>query len=167
MLDTALPPILGERPRILILGSMPGQDSLKTQRYYAHPQNSFWWIMSEVYKFEPSLDYSKRCAALIKAGVAVWDVLHQCRRQGSLDSAIERETEVANDFTAFFEAQLSIKSVLFNGATSLKLFKRHCAAELENQSIKIFQVPSTSPAYAAMSRQRKLEIWRQSLQESL
>ena len=93
-------------------------------------------------------------------------VLHQCRRQGSLDSAIERETEVANDFTAFFEAQLSIKSVLFNGAASSKLFKRHCAAELENRSIEIFPVPSTSPAYAAMPRQRKLEIWRQSLQES-
>ena len=163
MIDTALPPILGEQPRTLVLGSMPGLQSLKKQQYYAHPRNCFWWIMSEVFSFQVSLDYPSRCLELIKAGVAVWDVLHQCRRKGSLDSAIERESEVANDFAWFFENHSSVRSILFNGRTAEKLFQRHCSEYSESNNIRLFSCPSTSPAFAAMSHQQKFEYWQCSL----
>ena len=167
MIDTALPPILGEQPTTLVLGSMPGQDSLKSQRYYAHKQNSFWWIMSEVLNFEISLGYQKRCSKLTKAGIAVWDVLHQCRRKGSLDSAIERKTEIPNDFFEFLERYTSIQSILFNGLAAEKLFCRHYPDEMKIRDIKCFSCPSTSPAYAAMTRQKKLQRWQESLAESI
>ncbi len=166
MIDTALPPIVGEQPKVLILGSMPSQASLKHQEYYAHPQNSFWWIMSELYDFKITLSYSERCKVLNQQGVAVWDVLHQCRRAGSLDSAIERQSERANDFISWLKTYSSIRSIVFNGTAALKLFKRHYAASLESDSITLFACPSTSPAYAAMAKRRKLEIWKHSMEQA-
>lgn len=167
MLDTALPPILGEQPTTLVLGSMPGQESLKNQQYYAHSRNSFWWIMSKLLNFEINLDYQKRCAELIDAGIAVWDVLYQCQRKGSLDSAIERKTEVPNDFSIFFNSSSKIESILFNGLTAEKLFRRYNSKYLKAAEVKVFSCPSTSPAYAAMPTHRKLEFWKNSLEVSI
>ena len=87
---SGFPPIIGGEPRILILGSMPGIKSLEAVEYYAHPQNAFWWIMAQLFELDLRADYPQRCRALIRAGVAVWDVLHDCERPGSLDSSIVR-----------------------------------------------------------------------------
>jgi len=165
MVDTALPPIVGQRPAVLILGSMPSQSSLKYQQYYRHPRNSFWWIMSRIFDFEPTLDYSSRRLKLTQVRIAVWDVLYQCRRPGSLDSSIERESEIANDFPAWLNQYSTIQAILFNGGASYKLFQRHHPACLEGSKIKTRQCPSTSPAYAAMSRQQKLIVWQQAVKE--
>ena len=139
---------------------MPSQSSLKHQQYYKHPRNSFWWIMSRIFDFEPSLNYSSRRLKLTQARVAVWDVLYQCRRLGSLDSSIERESEIANDFPVWLNEHSTIRAILFNGKASHTLFKRHHPTCLEGRKIKISQCPSTSPAFAAMSRQRKLVVWQ-------
>ena len=91
-------PILGNLPHTLVLGSMPSQISLKKQQYYANPRNSFWWIAGKIWNFSDSLNYSHRVLKVKAAGVAVWDVLSDCDRIGSLDSNIIRDSERVNDF---------------------------------------------------------------------
>ena len=99
-----LPPIIDDGSRVLILGNMPSVMSLAAQRYYANPRNAFWRITGEIFGFDASAPYEARTAALRARGVAVWDVLRSCRRKGSLDSAIEPDSMVANDFALLFDA---------------------------------------------------------------
>ena len=87
--------------RILILGSMPGEASLRAQEYYAHPRNAFWPIMGQLFEFDPGLPYPERVRYLITARVAVWDVLATCHREGSLDAEIDDASSTVNDFAVF------------------------------------------------------------------
>ncbi len=161
----AFAPIIGNKPTVLVLGSMPGQASLYHQEYYAHTRNSFWWIMSELYEFDFNIGYEARCSALKAAGVSVWDVLHDCARPGSLDSAIVRDSERVNDFELFFRSHTSINRLIFNGAAAHTIFKRHHKGLLErlakqNSNFKWACCPSTSPAHASVSKYDKLAAWR-------
>ena len=88
--------------RVLVLGSMPGTISLRQGRYYAHPRNAFWPIAAEILGFDPALDYALRLERLTQAGVALWDVLQGCEREGSLDADIRNA--VPNDFAGFLRA---------------------------------------------------------------
>ena len=160
----AFPPIIGNNPRILVLGSMPGKKSLDELRYYAHPRNSFWWIMARCLQFSESLGYSERLAALESNGVALWDVLHDCDRQGSLDNNIVRQSEVCNDFSVFFDQHPTIRKILFNGATAETIFKRHWSSLMIDGEHRQWQrMPSTSPAHATLTREDKQSIWQQGL----
>ena len=85
----SFPPIAQRTARVLILGTMPGRVSLRERQYYAHPQNAFWRIVGGILGFDPALAYPERVAAVQSAGVAIWDVLKACAREGSLDSAID------------------------------------------------------------------------------
>ena len=98
-----LPPIIGDGAQSLILGNMPSVMSLGAQEYYANPRNAFWRITGEIFGFDASAPYDARTAALTAHGIAVWDVLRSCRRVGSLDSAVEPDSMVANDFGQLFE----------------------------------------------------------------
>src|SRR5215471_11745027 len=109
----SFPPIASPGSRVLILGSMPGVQSLKAEQYYANPQNGFWHIMGQLFGAGPTLPYEERMTRLQSAGVALWDVLHTCVRPGSGDSWIT--DEVANDFRAFFAEHPNITHVFFNG----------------------------------------------------
>lgn len=161
---SGFPPIIGGEPRILILGSMPGIKSLEAVEYYAHPQNAFWSIMAQLFELDLRADYPQRCRALIRAGVAVWDVLHDCERPGSLDSSIVRGTEQVNDFASLFQAWPSIDVVGFNGQAAEKLFARHCRfLSAQNPTLRFVTLPSTSPANARSSRDAKLAVWRSQL----
>ena len=151
-------PIVGNKPKVLILGSMPGQKSLQEHQYYAHPRNAFWWIMSQILSFSNELNYTQKVSKLESSGIAVWDVLFSCQRSGSLDSNIERASEVVNDIDGFLLANNTISLIAFNGGASKAIFKRHHGLLLgEYQSI---QLPSTSPAHASVSKQNKFEVWR-------
>ena len=145
--------------QILIVGSMPGIASLQQQQYYAHPRNAFWPVMQQIFNW-PDLDYEQRCKALLSEKIAVWDVLRSCRRRGSLDGNIETGSLLINDFSAFFHRHPGIKAVLFNGGKAAQLFKRHVSVPT---GIKLTPLPSTSPAYAAMSFEVKLEKWRSAI----
>lgn len=160
----AFPPILGANPKILVLGSMPGQRSLDEQQYYAHPRNAFWPIMAELYQFELTTSYAERKQQLVKNHTAVWDVLHNCERPGSLDQNIVKESEQANDFATFFLRHPSIEIVGFNGQAARKIFNRHCKS-LYNKHPKIrwVDLPSTSPAHASLSWLEKCKAWREQL----
>lgn len=155
----SFPPLVATGARILILGNMPGVASLQAQQYYAHPRNAFWPITGELYGFEPAARYDDRVVALTRAGVAVWDVLRCCRRVGSLDSAVEPDSMVANAFGAFFAAHPTITQVFFNGAAAEKNYLRLVGVDPQMRYVRL---PSTSPAHT-MSFADKLATWREEL----
>ena len=151
----SFPPIINDDAEILILGSMPGEESLRLNQYYAHRRNSFWPIMFTLFDQEFSEDYSDRVNLLLNHKIGLWDVLASCDREGSLDSKIKNEQ--INDFKALFSRYLNIKVVLFNGAKARQSFKRH--VKLSGQEDLVFyQMPSTSPAHAIPFEQ-KLDQW--------
>lgn len=169
-------PVLGRRPRILILGSMPGRISLHHRQYYAHPQNAFWTIMAELLGGDARWDYSERLAMLKQGGVALWDVFARCVRTGSLDSAITRDSEVANEIPALLRRNSSIRLVACNGGKAHQGFVRHIlpvlqvcseAQNAENRQQKqptLLRLPSSSPAHARLRPEQKLRLWREALQ---
>lgn len=150
-------PIADRRARVLILGSMPSEKSLAQNQYYAHERNAFWPIVGRLFDFDPASSYKARIRVLRARRIAVWDVLHSCVREGSLDTMIEEE--VANDFTAFFRAHPAIVHVFFNGSKAESSFRRHVGAHIGG-TLRFARLPSTSPAHAALSMARKLSAWR-------
>jgi hypoxanthine-DNA glycosylase len=154
-----LPPIIDDGARVLILGNMPSVMSLGTQEYYANPRNAFWRIMGEIFGFDADGPYGDRTAALTANGVAVWDVLRSCRRVGSLDSAVEPDSMVANDFDKLFERRPRITRVIFNGAAAEKNFNRLVRVAPD---LRFRRLPSTSPAQT-MRYVDKLAAWREAI----
>jgi len=151
--------------KVLVLGSMPGQASLHEAQYYAHPRNAFWWIMSELFTFDVKSAYQKKVEYITGRGVAVWDVLAQCARQGSLDSNIEPVSEVANSIAEFLSTYCSIGTIFFNGQKAAQSFNKHVIADLADiESYQFHTLPSTSPANASLSKQQKLQKWQLLLQ---
>jgi TDG/mug DNA glycosylase family protein len=156
----SLPPIARTDARILILGSMPGEASLRAGQYYAHPRNSFWRIMGVLFGAEPAKPYAERLAILQENGVAIWDVLRSCVRPGSLDTNISKE--VPNDFAAFFATHRSIVRIGLNGGKAGATFKEYAAQYLPAHAV-VVQLPSTSPAHASRSFEQKCAAWRSAL----
>ncbi len=153
-------PIEDKKAEVLILGSMPGRASLAAGQYYAHPQNLFWRIVSELLRFDATSTYWARVRALRRTGIALWDVLQSCTREGSLDAKIESDTQIANDFQTFFRTHKKVTQVFFNGAKAEACFKRHVLREIDGGSIRYTRLPSTSPANASISFEQKLGAWR-------
>lgn len=156
---TGLPPIVGARPRLLILGSMPGAASLVEARYYAHPRNAFWPVMAALVGFDPTCDYPARLAALGTAGIALWDVIGACRRRGSLDAAIDPRSIVVNPISGLLAAHRSIACVATNGSTASALYRRHVLPALGANAPAHIALPSTSPAHAGLSLASKTAAW--------
>lgn len=154
----AFPPILGKNPHTLILGTMPGIKSLEHGQYYAHPQNQFWRFMGDIYGASPHLPYEERLRILKNKGIAVWDVLQSCVRQGSMDSNIKDATP--NNFTEFFIEHSTIRKVVFDSAKAEELFLK---SQAPFPRIQFFRVPSPSPAHARLSYPDKLAFWKAAL----
>ena len=145
----------------VILGSMPGVESLLQQQYYAHPRNMFWDIMEQMFGIDKSLPYLKRLTELKHNRIALWDVVYQCRRKGSLDSNIEISSTEPNDFVSFFKAYSNIHTVFFNGKKAEDLFSRFVLRKqlLTDITLNYYTLPSTSPANASIPKKVKLERW--------
>jgi hypoxanthine-DNA glycosylase len=150
-----LPPVAAPDARLLVLGSFPGVASLREQRYYAHPRNQFWPIVGALLGWPDAvqLGYAERLAAARRAGLAIWDVTARCRRDGSLDSAI-REAE-PNDITGLVQRLPALRGIAHNGAASARAMRVTAALGLP-----VWRLPSTSPAHASWSLERKREAWR-------
>ncbi|MGD9598503.1 MAG: DNA-deoxyinosine glycosylase [Steroidobacteraceae bacterium] len=162
----AFAPILGARPRLLILGSLPGVASLRAGEYYAHPRNQFWPLMDALFGVSVELPYARRVAALRAAGVAVWDVLAEASRAGSADADIDVAGARAHDIRGLLLRHGTITVVAFNGGTARRLYTRLVLPMLpENRRRTLHHVvlPSTSPAHAALTGAAKLAHWRTSL----
>src|SRR3954464_7251471 len=108
-----LPPVADENSRVLVLGSLPGDESLRLQQYYANPSNQFWSLLAGVFGAPVGSSYEPRLAYLQARGIALWDVLQSADRRGSGDNAIRRER--ANDFVALFTEFPDLRRVAFNG----------------------------------------------------
>ncbi|OZF28134.1 DNA-deoxyinosine glycosylase [Rhodococcus sp. 14-2496-1d] len=154
-------PIVGPGATILILGSMPGVASLAAQQYYAHPRNAFWPIMGTLFGAGPELPYDERTERLRGHGVAVWDVLKLCTREGSLDSAIVESSIEANDFGNLFAENPGIDRVFFNGAKAAESYRRHVRTVTPH--VRFTRLPSTSPALATLDLAAKTLEWSNAL----
>jgi TDG/mug DNA glycosylase family protein len=159
--DECFPPVAGSHARTLILGSLPGQKSLQAQEYYAHPQNAFWKIVSELFDVPSPAPYNRRIQILTDHGIALWDVLAAAERPGSLDSSIVHATARTNDFASFFRAHPQIRRVFFNGRKAEEMYRRFVLPGLttEFEELRYECLPSTSPAHAGMTFAKKLESW--------
>jgi TDG/mug DNA glycosylase family protein len=155
-------PIVSGDASVLILGSMPSEASLLRQQYYGHPKNAFWPIMSALFGSDPKLCYQLRKEMLMENGIAVWDVLQSCHRRGSLDSNIKLATITTNDFASFFTKYNCIKRVFFNGRTAEKLYQNRILPALNHRFpyLEYQCLPSTSPAYASLKFEQKIEAWK-------
>ena len=151
-------PISNSQARILILGSMPGKESLKQNQYYAYPQNAFWKIMGELVGAHPQLPYEERLHKLTSAHIALWDGLASCERESSLDTHIRKER--ANDFATFFARHPHITHVFFNGAKAEQSFNKFVLEKRNLPPLNYQRLPSTSPAHAGMRYADKLQAWR-------
>lgn len=158
-IKNVLLPIVDSSTRVLIVGSMPGKQSLEKQQYYGNPRNHFWPIIGELLEIEIPYDYSGRITILKNHAIGLWDTIEACERIGSLDAAIRNEKP--NDFQTLFENYPNIQLVLFNGAKAFEVFKKHIGLELlAGRAYK--KMPSTSPIPGKniKSFAEKVEDWR-------
>jgi hypoxanthine-DNA glycosylase len=155
------PPVIGNGPIVLILGSLPGRTSIADKEYYAQPRNSFWRIMGALVDAGPDVEYRQRLEQLKRSSIALWDVLAAGLRRGSLDAAIERSSVVVNDIASLLERNRSIAIVCFNGKTAESLYRRLVLPTLDPRSaqLPLHVLPSTSPAHAGVPFAIKLERW--------
>ena len=149
----SFPPIAKKDCKLLILGTMPGKDSLKYNEYYAHPRNSFWKLMFDVLQTPYSSEYKKKQKLLFDNKIALWDILASCYREGSLDSDILEE--VPHDIQTFLDTHPKVTHLAFNGKSSQQFFKRYA----KGISLPSVTLASTSPAYV-ISYERKLSEWK-------
>lgn len=147
-------PLSNGNAKILILGTMPSAQSLAANQYYGNPRNAFWKILFTVFNTPFSSDYEKRKSLLLENQVALWDVLENCLREGSLDSAIEEE--MPNDFNSFLKAHPNITHIYFNGQKAAVYFKQYIK---QDKYYNLATLPSTSPANAGKSFEAKLKEW--------
>ena len=155
---TGLAPLISSDTRLLVLGSFPSVASLARQQYYAHPQNQFWRIFQAIWPSGRRINYldsyQNRTDWLLEQGVGVWDVYASCEREGSLDSAIR--CAQLNDLAGLRLRCPQLRAVAHNGGESFK-HARHTAA----LGVPAYKLPSTSPANASWSLERKLAAWRE------
>ena len=161
-----LAPVVGPDTRMLVLGSFPGVASLARQQYYAHAQNQFWRLLQSVWPqhAQPGpQDYAGRCTWLLERGLGVWDVYDSCERQGSLDAAIRRPQ--VNDFAALRARCPQLRVLAHNGAESFRhADAAQAALHLPGAApLQALKLPSTSPANAGWSFERKRAAWHEAL----
>jgi len=149
------PPVADERTRLLLVGSLPGKASLAQGRYYAHPQNQFWRLVSGIVETDvASLAYEARLEALLAAGIGLWDTVSAASRRSSLDADI-RLVE-ATDLFGLAARLPSLKAIGFNGGTSARIGRRSLAGV---DRLALVDLPSSSPAYT-IPFNIKAEEWR-------
>ncbi|CAG1770130.1 hypothetical protein BAC3_00813 [uncultured bacterium] len=147
--------------QILILGSMPSEQSLAQQQYYAHPRNAFWKIITELFNLPLDLNYQEKRSALTEHKIALWDVIQSCEREGSLDSNIK--SVMTNNFAEFFAQHTDIKHIFFNGSCAYNEYQKRVLPNLAKvwQDLPRTRLPSTSPAMASLTFEEKLTAWQQ------
>jgi hypoxanthine-DNA glycosylase len=149
-----LPPVIARTTRLVVLGSFPGAASLAARQYYAHPRNHFWPILSALWGIDlHALPYARRLAVLRARGLGLWDVYAACRREGSLDTSIE--DALPNDLGELTRRAPRLQAIAHNGGESARAMRVTRAL-----GVPVLRLPSTSPANASWSFERKLAAWR-------
>jgi hypoxanthine-DNA glycosylase len=152
---TGLAPVIARHSRLVVLGSFPGLASLQAQQYYGHPRNHFWPLLSAIWGIDlVALPYRARLAAVRTRGLGLWDVYASCRREGSLDQAIHDAR--FNDLASLPARAPGLRLVAHNGAESARARR-----QIEALGLPVLRLPSSSPANASWSFERKLAAWRE------
>jgi len=151
----SFPPIVDRRSLVLVLGTLPGEESLRRVEYYAHPRNLFWPIAFALFGLGLPASYAERVSFVAGRRIALWDVCASAERRASADAAIRGETPNAID--ALLAAHPGIRAVAFNGSGARQLYDRHFA---RRPDLAYLALPSTSPAYASLGFAEKLARWR-------
>jgi hypoxanthine-DNA glycosylase len=151
---SGLAPIAGAQTRLLVLGSFPGVASLQAQQYYGHPRNQFWPLLSALYG-QPltAWPYARRVAWIEAHGLGLWDVYAACRRPGSLDADIRQARP--NDLAGLAARLPQLALIAHNGGESARSMRVTSAL-----GVPVLRLPSTSPANASWSFERKRLAWR-------
>lgn len=152
----SLSPVIDRRAKALILGAVPGKESLEKQQYYANSRNSFWKIIFSLYDFNVEESYNKRIDFIQEKSISLWDVIKVCDREGSLDSNIKNEK--TNDFASLFKEYPNIEFVLFNGTKAYEVFRKQVGFNISDKII-FKKLTSTSPANT-ISIERKIMEWK-------
>lgn len=155
------PPIIDQTSRVLVLGTLPSEESFRRKEYYGHPRNQFWRILAEIYHIPLAETYPDRVAVLRQKQLALWDVLQHGERQGSLDQAIRKA--VPNDFRGLFKTYRNLRAIVFNGQKAHDLFEHQVLKQQAldgGDQLPRLLMPSTSPA-ATMPLPEKLIRWSQ------
>jgi double-stranded uracil-DNA glycosylase len=150
----SFPPIIHTQARVLVLGTLPGEESLRRGEYYAHPRNLFWPIIFALFGEPPALNYAERLAFLTTHRIAAWDVCEIGVRERSADTTIRLERPNAID--GLLDDHPLIRAVAFNGTTARRLYDRHF---LRRAALTYLALPSTSPAHATIDFSTKLARW--------
>lgn len=159
----SLPPIVDMETEILVLGTMPGENSLTNQQYYNNPNNQFWKIIFSIFNNGLSIDnYDKKIELLKKHKIGLWDVLKTCEREGSSDAKIKNI--VLNNFEDFFNKYSKIKIVIFNGKDSYSYFKQFITKNFDKT---FFQLNSTSSLNSHSTINQKTEEWERHLKKEI
>jgi TDG/mug DNA glycosylase family protein len=158
-MPSPLAPVAGPDPRVLVLGSFPSRLSLAHAEYYGNSRNQFWQIMAAVAGIDAAAPYRDRIGQLEARGIALWDVVRSCSRPGSADARISGA--VTNDIAGFVAKRPSLRLIALNGSTAARLYRR-IGAQIPVPSVVL---PSTSPAYAAMTPGEKIRRWSALMQE--
>lgn len=153
-----LAPVVSPHTRLLVLGSFPSVASLAAQQYYGHPRNQFWPILAALFG-QPLADwpYASRLAFVREHGLGIWDVHARCRRPGSLDADI-RDAE-PNDLAGLVATLPRLALIAHNGGESARAMRITRAL-----GRPVLRLPSTSPANASWSFERKCAAWRQAFE---
>lgn len=150
-----LAPVIGRGTKLVVLGSFPSVASLAAGQYYAHPRNQFWPLLSALWGIDlRALPYPQRLAEVKRRGLGIWDVYARCRREGSLDSAIEEAER--NDLASLRRRAPGLVAIAHNGGESARAM-----ALTRTLGVPVLRLPSTSPANASWSFERKLAAWRE------
>ncbi|ATP42107.1 DNA-deoxyinosine glycosylase [Solibacillus sp. R5-41] len=158
-IENVLPPIVNQQTKILIVGSMPSQQSLEKQQYYGNPRNHFWPIIGEILKVVIPKDYDQRIQLLCKHHIGLWDSIQSCERKGSLDATIKNE--IPNNFELLFSQYPQIELILFNGGKSFDVYRKRVGlATLNGRAYE--KMPSTSPIPGKNIKtfEQKIMIWK-------
>jgi len=155
-----LPPVVARHSRLVILGSFPGVASLQAQQYYAHPRNQFWPLLGALFGLDlVALPYAQRLAEVRRRGLGLWDVYASCQRSGSLDSAIRQAS--FNDLASLRRRAPGLQLVAHNGSESARALQ-----QVQALGLPVLKLPSSSPANASWSFDRKLAAWRQAFDQA-
>lgn len=155
MLKQAFPPIANQHSKILLLGTMPGEQSLKLQQYYGHKGNQFWKIIFALFNQPLVHDYEAKKELLLSKGIAVWDVLQYCERKGSADSNIQKE--IPNNFAAFYNQHPQVKQVFFTSTKARDYYDKYVNRK---PAYNYYLLPSTSSANTWKTFDEKLTEWK-------
>ena len=150
----SFPPVADARARVLVLGTLPGEESLRRREYYAHPRNLFWPIVFALFDTAPAAGYAERLAFVAAQRIALWDVCELAEREASADSAIRGERPNAID--RLLDTHPLIHAVAFNGSGARRLYDRHFP---RRPGLSYLALPSTSPAHARLDFAAKLACW--------